>query len=263
MFPMTTTTAHETSSGNNNLMAAPFLHPTAVVPRFLQSSGGGNTTNGNGGTADPVVVCESLNEQLKGEMTCTCDRYGKRGVAVSCNAVVDTCNADNTYCVRLSTQYYTDERGVPIVMTSCTNLTTPGLVDRADSCVQVFPAEAGNFSTVTQCYATLNDQSCGCSVCAASGTVAVASADRTTTAAGSGGGGGAGVSVDCCRIMDGAKATCLPVLSTGPVAVQYDQVSDKQQCKATSDGGRSRRGDHTGLAAVVVVLLLAGTNLLH
>ena len=242
-FPSKTT--QDELSGS--LVDAPFLHPTAgVIPRFLQSSSG-NASTDSGGAASPDVVCESLNEQLKGEMTCTCDRYGKRGVSVSCNAVVDTCNEDNTYCVRLSTQYYTDEKGVPIVMTSCTNLTTPGLVDRADSCVQVFPAEAGNFTTVTKCYATLNDQSCGCSVCDSS---VAAAEDRAT----GDGGAAAGVSVDCCRIMDGAKATCLPVLSTGPVAVQYDQVTDEQQCKATSSGERIRG---SGLAAAVALLLSA------
>jgi hypothetical protein len=260
----TTTTTHEELLLRNVVDAPPpfFFNPTtAVIPRFLQSSGTGNTTaDSGGGTADPDVVCESLNGQLKGQMTCACDRYGKRGVSVRCDAVVDTCNADNTYCARLSTQYYTDDKAVPIVMTSCTNLTTPGITDRVDSCVQVFPVEAGNFTTLTKCYATLNDQSCGCSVCDASQTVAVAAAaeKRTTGAAGT----GAGVSVDCCRFMDGARATCLPVASTGPVAVQYDQVSDEQQCKATSAGARA--GNRLGVMAAGVGLLLAiSTNLLY
>jgi hypothetical protein len=203
------------------------------IIRALQESD--TATSNETGFADPVVVCTSLNTQLKNSMNCTCSRWGKRGVDVKCMGLVDTCNSDSTYCSRNSFQYMSDEKGLPLYVTSCTNLTTLGLTEPVDSCVQVIASVPGNFTTVKECYATLNEESCACTVinekdsCA---TVTQDSRDATTNDSTT----TAHVSIDCCRHMDGAKATCLPVIPTGPVAVIYDETTSEQmqQCKASS-----------------------------
>jgi hypothetical protein len=222
---------------NDVLVAA---QQSGSYARSLQTSDNGTDGSG-GGYADPVVVCDSLNEQLKQTMNCTCERFGPRGVDVKCTVLVDQCNSDSTYCVRSSFQYFGDEKGKPMSLTSCTNLTTPGLTEPVDSCVQVLPESSGNFSTITQCYATLNEGTCACSVCDRSATAtaaAVPASGSSSTPGSASSGPTAGVSIDCCRLMDGAMATCLPVSPTGPVAIQFDPVSigsqQQKQCKASS-----------------------------
>jgi hypothetical protein len=210
--------------------------PNSAFLRILQE-GDGSTNNNNNetGFADPVVICNSLNEQLKNSMNCTCGRYGKRGVDVKCMGLVDICNSDNTFCAKTSFQYMSDDEGKPLYVTSCTNLTTAGLADPVDSCVQVIAATPGNFSKITECYATLNEETCTCTVGQQDTCAAVSQESRDANqGAGAGTNSTAHVSIDCCRHMDGARATCLPVTPTGLAAVVYDEASDEQQCKMSS-----------------------------
>jgi len=219
----------------------------AVHQRLLQSSAGsGSSANANATTPSPNAICQSFNSQLNNAsvpMNCTCARFASDQVSVNCTIVKEQCNSDQSFCFLGYVYMIINNIGQNRVTLSCTNSTRGTTLN---TCVQMFPLDPGNFTDLSECYASLNNAACNyCSVCN--------SANATSMGT---------VTINCCNVITDAIATCTPFTSTGATFVIYDSIPTNQvgKCQGSlsppNSGARKSSGGLMKFAVAIVVGVL-------
>jgi hypothetical protein len=177
-------------------------------------------------------ICVLYNRSFNGTMICNCSGDDFEDAVISCTYQEPQCSAEDA-CYDGGIVITNDAAGDVFNVTTCTNFTTsPRLLD---SCVEVLPTVAGNFSSISSCTAQLNGEVCNyCHVC-----------DDSKT-----------IKVDCCNaVEDAVQSECLPVTENGAFIPNFDQPpSNPGQCNGTYEynetihGGGNTGGDTSSAA---------------
>jgi len=221
-------TAADESRGSLPVNSLDLFSPSQqTLHRLLQQGSNTNTT-----TPSPDAVCSNYNTLLKGQMNCTCARFDKTDVSVSCVGLGELCNSDQSWCAVRNIALVLDQEAKARSMLSCTNVTRQLANDPPlNSCVQVMPAINGDFTNLTQCYAVLNDKQCSCTTSPTCPATNVTSGNGTNNTAAN---VVSHIGVNCCQVQEGAYASCLGVVQNGAVLVLYDAPPKDGKCPQSS-----------------------------
>lgn len=168
-------------------------------------------------------------QQSGNALNCTCSKFAQSQVNVQCEDTIPRCNSDESWCASTTFETVINRKSQLRHALSCTSITSAdGAEAGIDTCVQVFPLEDGNFTTLERCAVTLNGEKCTCTVCTPEEHESINSDKPAAINSKS------SVTVNCCDIMDGALATCSPVGEQGRTLVMFDQLEGDGIC--SSDG---------------------------
>lgn len=236
-------------------------HPMSIVTRSLQDT---PTTIQRPedwqGSNSVENICQQFNDQLAGIMTCTCVRHGTAGKRIDCVFDGPQCDANQTLCYTGSITEYLNEDNASRAKETCSRYSTKG---DAETCILVFPAALGNYTTLERCEAKYSPTGVdaapchSCTVCmeeeeeneeqnaVIDGATDPAEVQRMLK-----------ISLDCCNLQTDLKQTCNPI-SNGLALPWFDEIDDEEEGQCESVATQSTLA--AGVFGLVASLLAYST----